>query len=123
DAIQPADHPLIAFAATDVVGPHGLTHLHQFGHSPWGESVDADLVPRERGLLQHQHVQARSGQVMSGRAARGARTYDDGISIISSAHLYHPLLLDSASVTPSHRADRDVTITTPRAGYRPGPSR
>src|SRR5699024_7246588 len=102
-----------------VLGTHGHTHPHQFGHRTRGEPVAADLVPREGRLLQQQDIQAGSSQVMSGPAARGARTYDDGVGTISSAHLYHPFLLDSASVRPSHRADRDVTITTPRAGYRP----
>src|SRR5699024_2281651 len=102
-----------------VLGVHGHTHPHQFGHRPRGEPVAADLVPRERGLLQQQDVQARSGQVMSGRAARGARTYDDGIGIISSAHLYHPILLDSASVRPTDLTERDVATTTPRAAYLP----
>jgi hypothetical protein len=72
DDAQPlVPHPAVLLA-------DGHAHADQGPDGTRGQPVTADFLPRERGLLQHQHVDPGAGQVArSGRTGWPGPDHDD----------------------------------------------
>ena len=84
-----ADHaqPLVAHPA--LVRGHRDSHADELADGVRGEAVAADLVPRERGLLQEDHPGAELRKVMRRCGTTGAGADDDdvGVRVGAEAHV------------------------------------
>src|SRR5262249_30270231 len=65
-----------------VLRPQGDAHADELLDGPGCQPVAADLLPREGALLQHEHVQAGTREVVGGRRAAGPGAHHDDVGII-----------------------------------------
>ncbi len=83
--LPPAGHPAHPARPRPAGGLDVDAHPDQLVHRTRGETVTADLLPGERGLLQQQHIDARSGQVEGGGRAGRPRAHHDHLGLLGQS--------------------------------------
>src|SRR5690606_10444439 len=97
DAVATADDPQPLVADPAVLFADRHSHEGELAGRARRQAVTADLVARERRLVEKEDGEARLGAVVRGRGTRRTATDDDDVGVIvhRAAHLLLPRESDS----------------------------